>query len=155
MKNIFALLMMATLLAAGCKKLTDLDVPNENAPNSDIVLAATETYPALLSGAYNAYWNTALSASPTFSLTNSEVITSGYASWSSFDYYKVPRTVVPNDLVDDVVLSPPAAAWYGFYGGIPTVNRIIKALTVDGKKVRVGNTDHTQNMLAHAYIIRG
>ncbi len=155
MKNIFSLLVMFALLAPGCKKMTDLDVPNENAPNSEIVLSATETFPNLLSGAYNSYWNTAVSASPTFSLTNSEVITSGYASWSSFDYYKVPRTVVPNDLVDDVVLSPPAAAWYGYYGGIPTVNRIIKALTVDGKKVMVGNTDHTKNMLAHAYIIRG
>ena len=155
MKNIFAFLVMFVLLVPGCKKMTDLDVPNENAPNSDIVLAATQTFPALLSGAYNSFWNTAVSASPTFSLTNAEVITSGYASWSSFDYYKVPRTVVPNDLMDDVVLSPPAAAWYGFYGGIPTVNRIIKALTVDGKKVKIGNTDHTQNMLAHAYILRG
>jgi starch-binding outer membrane protein, SusD/RagB family len=155
MKKIFFLLLMFALVGPGCKKMTDLDVPNENAPGSDIVLSATETFPALLSGAYNSYWNTAVSASPTFSLTNAEVITSGYASWSSFDYYKVPRTVVSNDLVDDVVLSPPAAAWYGFYGGIPTVNRIIKALTVDGKKVMVGNTDHTQNMLAHAYIIRG
>jgi hypothetical protein len=155
MKNIIAFLVMFALMAPGCKKMTDLDVRNENAPGSDIVLSATETFPALLSGAYNSYWNTAVSASPTFSLTNSEVITSGYGSWSSFDYYKVPRTVVPNDLVDDVVLSPPAAAWYGFYGGIPTVNRIIKALTVDGKKVMIGNTDYTNNMLAHAYILRG
>jgi hypothetical protein len=155
MKILFNLLLIAGLLSSGCKKSLDLDVPNENAPNSDNVLAATETYPSLISGSYNAFWNTAVSASPTFSLTNSEVITSGYGSWSSFDYYKVPRTVVPNDLVDDVVLSPPAAAWYGFYSGIPTINRIIKALTTDGKKVMVGNTDHTNNVLAHAYILRG
>lgn len=155
MKKLFSIVLLTAVLISGCKKLTDLDVTNENAPGSDIVLSATETFPSLLSGAYNSYWNTAVSASPTFSLTNAEVITSGYASWSSFDYYKVPRTIVPNDLVDDVVLSPPAAAWFGFYSGIPTVNRIIKALTTDGKKVLIGNTDHTQSTLAHAYILRG
>ncbi len=155
MKKPLSILLIICIFISGCKKATDLDVINENAPGSDIILSATETFPSLLSGAYNSYWNTAVSASPTFSLTNAEVITSGYASWSSFDYYKVPRTVVPNDLVDDVVLSPPAAAWFGFYSGIPTVNRIIKALAVDGKKVLIGNEDHTQSTLAHAYILRG
>lgn len=147
---LFALMLLVT---TACKK--SLDVKNENAPGSDIVLSATETYPSILSGAYNSYWNAAVAASPTFSLTNAEVITSGYGSWSSFDYYKVPRAIVPNELVDDVVLSPPAAAWYGFFSGIPMVNRIIKALTTEGKKVMVGNTDHTQNMLAHAYLLQG
>jgi hypothetical protein len=153
MKKLFYLLLVLQVFSAGCKK--SLDVKNENAPGSDIVLAATETYPAILSGAYNSFWNTAVAASPTFSLTNAEVITSGYGSWSSYDYYKVPRAVVPNDLVDDVVLSPPAAAWYGYYSGIPIVNKIIRALTTDGKKVMVGNEDHTQNMLAHAYLLQG
>ncbi len=154
MKNLFTISAILIVLGS-CKKMTDLEIPNENAPGSEIVLSATETFPSLISGAYNGFWNTAVSASPTFSLTNSEVITSGYSSWSSFDYYKVPRTVVPNDLVDDVVLSPPAAAWFGFYSGIPTVNRIIKALAVDGRKVQIGNTDHTSSTLAHAYILRG
>lgn len=154
MRNLLFLIAITTILSAGCKK-SALDVVNENAPNSENVLAATETYPALLSGSYNAFWNTAVAASPTFSLTNAEVITSGYGSWGSYDYYKLPRVATPNDLVDDVVLSPPAAAWYGFYSGIPTVNKIIHALTTDGKKVMVGNTDHTQNVLAHAYILQG
>lgn len=140
---------------SGCKKINDLDVPNENAPDSELVMAATETYPSILSGAYNSFWNTSVSPSPTFSLTNAEVITSGYGSWSSFDYYKVPRGPVPNELMDDVVLSPPAAAWYGYYSGIPNVNRIVKALTTDGKKVMIGNTDHTKAVLAHAYLLQG
>lgn len=152
MKNILFILVIAGLLT-GCKK--DLDVLNENAPDSEGVLAATSTYPSLLSGAYNGFWNTAVAASPTFSLTNAEVITSGYSSWSSYDYYKIPRVAVPNDLVDDVVLSPPAAAWYGFYATVPTVNKIIKALTTDGKKVVIGSTDHTNTVLAHAYILQG
>lgn len=153
MKHIWMLLLTCATLLWGCSK--DLDVMNENAPDSDGVLAATSTYPSLLSGAYNAFWNTAVSASPTFALTNAEVITSGYGSWSSFDYYKLPRTAVPNDLVDDVVLSPPAAAWYGFYATIPTVNKIIKAIETDGKKVVVGTTDYTNSVLAHAYILQG
>jgi hypothetical protein len=139
----------------GCKKITDLDVVNENAPDSETVMAATETYPSILSGAYNSFWNTSVSPSPTFSLTNAEVITSGYSSWGSYEYYKVPRGPVSNDLVDDVVLSPPAAAWFGYYSGIPNVNRIIGALTTEGKKVMIGNTDYTQDVLAHAYIIQG
>lgn len=148
-----AVVASALFFLGSCAK--DLDVVNENAPDADGVLAATSTYPSLLSGAYNGFWNTAVSASPTFALTNAEVITSGYGSWSSFDYYKLPRTAVPNDLVDDVVLSPPAAAWYGFYSAIPTVNNIIKAIAIDNKKVMLGNNDHTDAVLAHAYILQG
>lgn len=154
MRNILYSIVLLVLLGS-CKKITDLDVVNENAPDSETVMAATETYPSILSGAYNSFWNTSVSPSPTFSLTNAEVITSGYGSWSSFDYYKVPRAAVPNELMDDVVLSPPAAAWYGYYSGIPNVNRIIRALTTDGKKVMIGNTDYTQAELAHAYLLQG
>lgn len=154
MKKIFSYIFLFLLLG-GCKKINDLEVVNKNAPDSETVMAATETYPSIISGAYNSFWNTSVSPSPTFALTNAEVITSGYGSWSSFDYYKVPRVAVPNELMDDVVLSPPAAAWYGYYSGIPNVNRIIKALTTDGKKVMIGNTDYTQNVLAHAYLLQG
>jgi starch-binding outer membrane protein, SusD/RagB family len=152
-KVIYSLILLFAL--SGCEKISDLDVVNENAPDSETVMAATETYPSILSGAYNSFWNTSVSPSPTFALTNAEVITSGYGSWSSFDYYKVPRASVPNELMDDVVLSPPAAAWYGYYSAIPNVNRIIRALTTDGKKVVIGNTDHTNSVLANAYVLQG
>lgn len=154
MRKIF-IWILVIFMGAGCEKVSDLDVPNENAPDSETVMQATETYPSILSGAYNSFWNTSVSPSPTFALTNAEVITSGYGSWSSFDYYKVPREAVPNELMDDVVLSPPAAAWYGYYSGLPNVNRIIRALTTDGKKVMIGNTDYTQGALAHAYALQG
>jgi hypothetical protein len=140
---------------SSCDLFQDIDVPNYNDPNRDQVFANAQDYPSLLSGAYNAWWNHLVGASPQFALlTASETLGSGYGAWGSNPFYRKPRESVPNT-DGDPVLQPQASWWYGLYQAIPTVNDIMRELTLENRRVTVGAEDHTTSTLAHATLLQG
>jgi len=144
------------VILSGCDTMTfDMDVPNYNSPNLDQVYANVEDYPSLLSGAYNSWWNHSIGTSPQFALMPAaEVMGTGYGSWGAGPFYAIPREPVPNT-DGDIVLFPQSAGWFGFYQAIPTVNNIMKRLTIEGLEVIVGNDNHTNSTLAHGYLLQG
>jgi len=146
---------LLVLSVQSCDLFSDMDIDNFNSPDINQVYENVQDYPALLSGAYNSWWNHCIGVSPVFALIPAaEIMTTGYGSWGSSPYYKIPRELVPNTDADPVLL-PPAACWYGFYQAIPTVNIMISKLTVEGKRVIIGEKDYTNACLAHAYILQG
>lgn len=144
------------LLFLGCDKFDfDMDIPNYNSPNLDQVYEDTEEYPNLLRGAYNAWWNHSVGASPQFALLPAaEYMGTGYGSWGAGPFYNIPREPIPNT-DGDIVLFPQSAGWFGFYQAIPTVNNIIQRLELEGMKVEIGGEDHTNSTLANAYLLQG
>jgi hypothetical protein len=140
----------------GCDEtFKDLDVPNYNSPNQDQVYSNVKDFPSLLKGAYKSWWNHHIGPNPNFALTPAaEAMTSGYGSWGSTPYYKVPREPVPNQ-DGDVVLFPTCGGWFGYYQGLPAVNNILKKLELEDEKVVIGDKDYTQSTLAHAYFLQG
>jgi len=142
-------------MVTSCGQFEDLDVPNYNDPNRDQVFNNTQDYPSLLSGAYNAWWNHIMGASPQFALMPaSETMGSGYGSWGSNPFYAIPRETIPNTQ-GDPVLFPQASWWYGLYQGIPTVNQIMGKLVNENTKVVIGGEDYTSSMMAHGYLLQG
>ncbi|MGD8748881.1 MAG: RagB/SusD family nutrient uptake outer membrane protein [Balneolaceae bacterium] len=144
------------LLFSACDLFQGMDVQNDNSPNLDQVFADSQEYPSLLSGAYNTWWNEGMGPNPNFALSAmAEIITSGYGSWGMGDYYKIPRQPVINENADDIVLNPVYGVWYSYYSGLTTVNNIIRQISQNGEKVIIGDTDYTQEVLAHAYFLQG
>ena len=143
------------IFVSSCENFQDLDVPNYNNPNRAQVFSNTEDFPTLISGAYNAWWNHLMGASPQFALLPaSETMGTGFGSWGANPFYAIPREAIPNTQGDPVLI-PQASWWYGLYQAVPTVNDILNELVVGGQRVEIGNEDHTTSMMAHSYLLQG
>ncbi len=149
------LLGLGALLYTSCENFEDLDVPNYNDPNRDQVFRNSQDFPNLLSGAYSAWWNHVIGASPQFALLPaSETMGSGYGSWGSNPFYAKPRESVPNG-DGDPVLIPQASWWYGLYQAVPTVNDVVNRIINEDLRVVIDGQDFTSSTLAHGYLLQG
>ncbi|BDD05831.1 RagB/SusD family nutrient uptake outer membrane protein [Aureibacter tunicatorum] len=156
MNNKIIILLGLLLSFASCSLLwEDLDVENENAPDLDDVYSNPEEYPALLTGAYRVWWNSAIGQNPALALgVGAEQICSGYGSWGMRTFNTIPRVPIDNR-EGDIVIQPEAGGWYGFYPVVGTVNNIIKKIEHEGVEVIINGEDRTAMVLANAYFLQG
>ena len=136
-----ALLALVTVGLAACDSLgdlTDLEVPNENNPDRERVLAQAQDIDGVIGGALLVWWGGTQYSSPSWAL--STAADEGTMSWGNFGMQQLssePRVAWPNDAAF-TYRAMTQNAWYGSYGALSSV--------YDGLTAIADNPDAAQDI---------
>ena len=128
-----ALLTVGLAACSGLDDLTDLQVPNENAPDRDRVLAQAQDIEGVIGGALLIWWGGTHYSSPSWAL--STAADEGTMSWGNFGMQQLssePRVAWPNDPAW-TYRATTQTPWYENYGALSSV--------YDGLTSIAGNPD--------------
>lgn len=116
-----ALLMVGLAACGSLSDLTDLEVPNENNPDRERVLAQATDIEGVIGGAMLVWWGGSQYSSPSWAL--STAADEGTMSWGNFGMQQLssePRVAWPNDPAW-TYRAMTQTPWYGNYGALSSV----------------------------------
>ncbi len=148
-----ASVMVLALALGGCEDLTDLDIVNQNAPDTKRAIATPGDVESLIGGAFLTWWNGTQKYNPSMAL--SATADEGTMSWGNFAVQNLssePRVAYQNTQSYNyraVVESP----WYDMYGALSAVYDGIVAIN-DGLEIGTNGADNPR-ALAFAKFIQG
>ena len=137
----------------GCEGLTNLDVINENNPETQRALESPEDVEALIGGTFLTYWDGTQHSSPFAAL--STAFEEGTSSWGNFgmrDYSSEPR-VVYNNSSSYGNRGTNNTPWNAMYAALSSTSDGITAIN-EGLKIGIDGGDNTR-ALAYAKFVQG
>ena len=137
----------------GCEGLTDLEVINENNPETQRALESPEDVEALIGGTFLTYWDGTQHSSPFAALsTASEEGTSSWGNFGMRDYSSEPR-VVYNNSSSYGNRGTNNTPWNAMYAALSSTSDGITAIN-EGLKIGIDGGDNTR-ALAYAKFVQG
>lgn len=156
MKKITYIYLFLALALFGC---SDLNINNENQPDIKGTLNNPAQYPGFIAGAYNQWWDNALSSNNDGAMwhlaANADAYTPGAANWGIQTYYYSEGYDKPR--IDNTVTSSGfhREIWYNTYGTINTAKNLVYAINVLGKVYTEQNQNANYKILANCYLQLG
>lgn len=150
----------AALCLSSCDGyFSNMDIPNEYAPDINVVMGDINQYPSLVKGAYVNYWQYMLGydTEPSWNMsTNADIFTPSAGNWDMKTYYYHYSGFEKPELANtDPSSSAPKARWYNFYSIINTVRSMLSKMNEGDLVYTEGGKDMNFKLYANNYFLLG
>lgn len=150
----------AALCLSSCDGyFSNMDIPNEYAPDINVVMGDINQYPSLVKGAYVNYWQYMLGydTEPSWNMsTNADIFTPSAGNWDMKTYYYQYSGFEKPELANtDPSSSAPKARWYNFYSIINTVRSMLSKMNEGDLVYTEGGKDMNFKLYANNYFLLG